>query len=269
MLLYLVGISPVPRPFVLTASDNYLWVNGDAAPDIFTASKIAELFDVSIDYLTGVTDTANRNVDVRAVCDSTGLHEESLSNLISIFKHTDIRGNLDFDRWIYNDLSDTLNKFLQKLSKPLIKNVKTFVNTRLKKMIFKKQAIKKYCIDNNIGISNSEIDKNGIYCFRVKFGEREGLIMEQAFEKEFLLTYDDVAYADEDLHLDLDMFEFRIMKEFRNLINDIYEDKLHVDTVFNDEYSDYYMELLSLESYPFGVEDVKSKHIKKYYNKEE
>lgn len=64
------------------------WVNGETVPDIFSAVKIADLFDVSTDYLTGRTDVSSVDADVQTACKVTGLSENSVRNL-SIIKNTD------------------------------------------------------------------------------------------------------------------------------------------------------------------------------------
>lgn len=57
------------------------WVNGETVPDIFSVVKIADLFDVSTDYLTGRTDISSMNEDIRAACDVTGLSEKTIQML--------------------------------------------------------------------------------------------------------------------------------------------------------------------------------------------
>lgn len=62
------------------------WVNGETVPDIFSAAKIADLFDVSTDYLMGRTDVLSMNEDIQTVCKVTGLDEYAVKELIHIKK---------------------------------------------------------------------------------------------------------------------------------------------------------------------------------------
>ena len=61
-----------------------LYTKGQALPDISTLAKITELFDVSADYLLGITETATFDTDKRTVCDTVHLSEEAVDNLIEI-----------------------------------------------------------------------------------------------------------------------------------------------------------------------------------------
>lgn len=62
------------------------WVNGETIPDIFSAAKIADLFNVSTDYLTGRTGTKSVNPEIQAACEVTGLSEDAVRNLIKAQK---------------------------------------------------------------------------------------------------------------------------------------------------------------------------------------
>lgn len=57
------------------------WVNGETVPDIFSAAKIADYFDVSTDYMTGRTDIKSKNEDIKTLCRITGLSEKAISEL--------------------------------------------------------------------------------------------------------------------------------------------------------------------------------------------
>jgi transcriptional regulator with XRE-family HTH domain len=59
------------------------WVNGDSLPDILTTAKLAKFFGVSVDYLAGLTDTPTNDMNLRTVCDYTGLNQESVENIVN------------------------------------------------------------------------------------------------------------------------------------------------------------------------------------------
>lgn len=57
------------------------WVNGETVPDIFSAAKIADLFNVSTDYLLGLSPTKSPDDKTKAACEVTGLEEEYIETL--------------------------------------------------------------------------------------------------------------------------------------------------------------------------------------------
>jgi transcriptional regulator with XRE-family HTH domain len=58
------------------------WTTGYCSPDIVQVSKIAKFFDVSVDYLLGLSDVASPDTDLQGVCRFTGLSEKSVETLI-------------------------------------------------------------------------------------------------------------------------------------------------------------------------------------------
>ena len=55
--------------------------NGDRKPDIEVLLKIASYYNVSCDYLLGLTDYLTPNIDNRAISEKTGLSEEAVDIL--------------------------------------------------------------------------------------------------------------------------------------------------------------------------------------------
>lgn len=60
------------------------WANGTTVPDILDLKKLAKYFDVSADYLLGLTTNKTTNIELQAVCEYTGLNEKSIKNISSI-----------------------------------------------------------------------------------------------------------------------------------------------------------------------------------------
>lgn len=60
--------------------------DGNNIPDALTLTKIADYFNVSADYLLGRTDVKSANVDLKAVCEYTGLSETAIFQLRTINK---------------------------------------------------------------------------------------------------------------------------------------------------------------------------------------
>jgi len=57
------------------------WLDGKNIPDILSLTKLAQFFKVSSDYLLGLSDTENPDVNARAAVEYTGLSEEAVERL--------------------------------------------------------------------------------------------------------------------------------------------------------------------------------------------
>lgn len=64
---------------------------GTAFPKVENLIKIADYYNISLDYLIGITDTKSRNTTLQAVCDYTGLSENSVEYLHNLKQ----RGSLE------------------------------------------------------------------------------------------------------------------------------------------------------------------------------
>lgn len=65
----------------VTAQSLSLYETGQRAINIDLLKKIAEYFNVSSDYLLGLSDAATNDADLKAVCDYTGLSEDAVREL--------------------------------------------------------------------------------------------------------------------------------------------------------------------------------------------
>lgn len=54
------------------------WKDGNTVPDILDFQKIADYFDVSLEYLAGRTDVKTVDVNKQSICEYTGLSENSI-----------------------------------------------------------------------------------------------------------------------------------------------------------------------------------------------
>ena len=69
------------------------WQNGETIPDAKSICHIAKFFNVTADYLLGLTDTPVLNADVRQIADYTGLWGRAVA-LLHIKKECDLREGL-------------------------------------------------------------------------------------------------------------------------------------------------------------------------------
>lgn len=58
------------------------WCNGNSSPNLKTVPVIAEFFGVSSDYLLGMSDVKSTNVDVKTMCEMTGLTDKAVETLL-------------------------------------------------------------------------------------------------------------------------------------------------------------------------------------------
>lgn len=65
------------------------YYSGATYPSLDKMGKIAEYFDVSVDYLLGRTDTKALDSNVQAVCKYTGLTEDAVSKLHNLVSSTE------------------------------------------------------------------------------------------------------------------------------------------------------------------------------------
>lgn len=148
--------------------------NGDRTITLDYAIKYAHFFGITVDYLVGLSDVPTPKADIRAICDYTGLNEDSIFTLNNIKHMADeeqeslpIRERDDlfaFDELARRTL-DLINAFLSdeytlvELVETLITNVitnSTFINVLSEVFILK--------LDNaqscNISAFRSEIDND-------------------------------------------------------------------------------------------------------------
>lgn len=64
-----------------------LWLNGSTRPDILYLAKIAEFFNVSTDYLLGLSDIKTTDNETKALCLSLGLSENAVGVLLCSEEH--------------------------------------------------------------------------------------------------------------------------------------------------------------------------------------
>lgn len=63
------------------------WLNkGSTKPDIYTLTRIAKAYNVSADYLLGLSDCRSSDTTIKDMCEYTGLSEESIHSLHDVLE---------------------------------------------------------------------------------------------------------------------------------------------------------------------------------------
>lgn len=94
------------------------WERGKSTPSADDIIALSKIFNVSTDYLLGLTDHPTTNRDIRFVCDYTGLSEKSideLHTLLEITEYIDLSRKLK-SAWIHESIrgyNSVLNYFIE------------------------------------------------------------------------------------------------------------------------------------------------------------
>jgi transcriptional regulator with XRE-family HTH domain len=79
-----------------------LYRNGLSLPDAERLIKISQHYNVSIDWLLGLTNAKTQNANTRVICDATGLSEKSVETLCNIKKRREKQAVKFIDATIEN-----------------------------------------------------------------------------------------------------------------------------------------------------------------------
>lgn len=84
--------SKLGKALALSPATIGYYENGSRLPDIETAARIAQYFDVSADYLLGLSDAKSVGQDMKIACETTGLTEKAIENINDILSLFDTTG---------------------------------------------------------------------------------------------------------------------------------------------------------------------------------
>lgn len=77
--------SKLGKELLLSPATIGYYENGSRLPDIETAARIAQYFDVSADYLLGLSNAKSVKQDMKTACETTGLTQKAIENIQHIF----------------------------------------------------------------------------------------------------------------------------------------------------------------------------------------
>lgn len=107
-----------------------LYEQGKRLPDIEVLRNIAEQFNVSCDWLVGLTDTKVIEPDIKAVCKVTGLTEENVNLMLVLQKYDktikEHSSQMNQDKFTYIDVFNIILKSLDDAN--FIKNAHECLN---------------------------------------------------------------------------------------------------------------------------------------------
>lgn len=83
-----------------------LWETGDTLPDARSLHDLAVYYGVSADYLLGLTDVQTSDTNIKAICEYTGLHADTVVFLHGYLSATNQRDNviISFYRRFFDDV---------------------------------------------------------------------------------------------------------------------------------------------------------------------
>ena len=143
--------------------------SGDRKPDIEVLSKLSNYFNVTTDYLLGLSDNSTTDLGIQDICKKTGLSDKAVENIIKLNTH----GIINESKWLKGldyILSQTIeidilnhepdNEYWNSTKKEKYKSsVSTFINGE-KKFIFYFGIGMEFLSDLNDILFNKYVDIN-------------------------------------------------------------------------------------------------------------
>lgn len=190
------------------------WLSGKSKPDIYALVEIAKGYNVSTDYLLGITDVKSSNVTEKAICDYTGLTEGSIQSIVdSTSKHLFCKR--------------ALNHIIESLYDGLLFIIDENAFLHLKQYMFEKIVLKKYLNEHYPKIPNDEIDLRGIYIFEPHIGHKwfgkdyKSLGVKLDFNKYLEEMKKQYKIIDPDLVADTHYKDYKMKQDIDGFLDDI------------------------------------------------
>lgn len=178
------------------------WERGKSSPSADDLILLSRTFDVSADYLLGLTDAATSDKDVQFVCDYTGLNETTISKLRN-----------------QKEISKVLLCFINYLG--LNNSTVYFFLQDLRDLLEKEKEYRSFII--------SVLDSEKV---------RELILLDRAFNLEEGCFLSSLFDDDLEHNNDIDLAEFRLQKQFSEFYKDFIHRRLNGD--FYNEKEEFY-----------------------------
>ena len=199
----------------LGVTDNTVsyFVSGARKPNIEQIIKIAKYFNVSTDYILGVSNAKTTNAALKGVCEYTGLSEANIRRL-----------NSYSEKEIY-----VLNMFLSSII-PCI-HLEPFYSIAYFKQLYnkiQKDIVEDFCKKNNLGTAE-KINLLNISLSTTKSNSESDYI------NKYILELSQYHKGLETLFFRIKYNEYRIHREFNNLQENFLEDLISDKTLFSED----------------------------------
>ena len=153
----------------ISSSAVRMWYTGYARPDIEKIPAICKFFDVSADWLLGLSETQSVDIELRDICEKTGLSANALFKLIRYSEKQNEDGQPDSHDsataaerlWLVNNLIED-----EETLGTLADNANLYVNIR--------NAVEDFAVKEYDGTSAIELTKLGIERFGMTFNFTQG-----------------------------------------------------------------------------------------------
>ena len=99
-----LSLNQLAKELNITAQSLSLYENAKRTINIDLLTDISKYFDVSADYLVGLSDIPSLDTDLQAVCKYTGLNEDTVTRIKDEFEYVIIE---------FNDNEEYMNKFIE------------------------------------------------------------------------------------------------------------------------------------------------------------
>lgn len=163
----------------------------DKIPNGKTLATLAEYFDVSIDYLLGLSDTKTKDIKIAAIGDYTGLSREAIDflHIGQVLRHEDVE--VEWGIYSFEYVMKVINRLLSDTS--LLRKMENVVRTTHEVNL----SLEKVYEDKVYEIlgrgKNGDMDENGRMIIDIQLGDLVDRILLALFEvtREIEYFFDD------------------------------------------------------------------------------
>ena len=125
------------------------WVNGESLPDALVTARLANIFDVSVDYIVGNSDVRSADPNIKALSKELGISENAIETLRELYKIEDS----------YGDLTQYIDLFLCNLEKKMFYFMSQQVINIQKREQFRRVSFKHFLESKGVYTSDDEVDR--------------------------------------------------------------------------------------------------------------
>lgn len=201
--------------------------SGERLPDIETAVRIADYFDITCDEL--IRGIKTENVDINK---KLGLSDDAI-----FWLEKDIKPDESAIRPLNILLSEDYAKYL-------LKNIDEYCLYRLIDGRFKHICLKKFLAENKIELPEKEVEERSVRIFEVeKLWTDIREMWDKRIEFEHYLTEIELKYFGTLFTTDLDYHEYKVTKNFKDILDGLffsYYDFSDLETNIDNYYGDLF-----------------------------